>query len=443
MAFALLLDLSSANGAWNVRPVGPGIASQIRTDSTGTPHIAVSRSGFRYSTLVGDTWEERSVLQFADDLALDQDDGVFFLDTPSPNFYPVLQFRLSNGLTLMTPIASHSVGELKFLGFDTNNRPHLAYNNTSTQQLIHNRWTGSSWAPSVVATDSQFRFGNPGFVSFLDSTDQAHFAWTNEAGRLRYSDPTTSTSWATSTLFSTLDARAVDLAVDGNGDTHLAYDVFTGLTSTGGLYYANNAANGTWQGGRIPKVKAFGSTRASLVLDKQGRPNLFDFEAPFSGPVDVVHYLRENGQWTATIINTHPDPQFSGPDRIAATFDGDNLQVLFSTGDSQAFFAIQEPESLPGDYNNDGAIDTADYTVWRDGGSPDSSQAGYNLWADNYGVPAAGATSPTNLQSVPEPPAAAALLFACLGTIGHSWRSAWTKLLLQLSRGHKEGGRSI
>ncbi|TWT92020.1 hypothetical protein Pla108_41630 [Botrimarina colliarenosi] len=57
------------------------------------------------------------------------------------------------------------------------------------------------------------------------------------------------------------------------------------------------------------------------------------------------------------------------------------------------------PASIPGDYNNDGFVNAADYTVWRDGNSPDSSPAGYNLWANNYGATA----STSSALAVPEP----------------------------------------
>lgn len=64
---------------------------------------------------------------------------------------------------------------------------------------------------------------------------------------------------------------------------------------------------------------------------------------------------------------------------------------------------------LPGDYNADGRVDAADYTVWRDGNSPDSSPAGYDLWNSNYGrtTPA-----PARSAAVPEPSACLLLLFA-------------------------------
>jgi hypothetical protein len=60
----------------------------------------------------------------------------------------------------------------------------------------------------------------------------------------------------------------------------------------------------------------------------------------------------------------------------------------------------QEPiDDLEGDYNGDGTVNAADYTVWRDGGSPDDTIAGYNLWRANFGNSAPGAGS----AAVPEP----------------------------------------
>jgi hypothetical protein len=68
--------------------------------------------------------------------------------------------------------------------------------------------------------------------------------------------------------------------------------------------------------------------------------------------------------------------------------------------------------ALVGDYNGDGVVDAADYTVWRntlnsttdlraDGdqsGAVDSND--YAVWKNHYG---AGALAGTSLASVPEP----------------------------------------
>ncbi|WP_145284487.1 hypothetical protein [Pirellulimonas nuda] len=64
----------------------------------------------------------------------------------------------------------------------------------------------------------------------------------------------------------------------------------------------------------------------------------------------------------------------------------------------------------PADYNQDGFVDAADYTVWRDGGSPDSTNAGYLLWKQNFGA-GAGVAAAQSSASVPEP------CSACLGLI--------------------------
>lgn len=45
---------------------------------------------------------------------------------------------------------------------------------------------------------------------------------------------------------------------------------------------------------------------------------------------------------------------------------------------------------LTGDYNSNGVVDGADYVVWRNGGAPDSTQAGYDLWRSNFGATGGG-----------------------------------------------------
>lgn len=88
-----------------------------------------------------------------------------------------------------------------------------------------------------------------------------------------------------------------------------------------------------------------------------------------------------------------------------------------------------EPAGLPGDYNADGKVDAADYTVWRDNlgtgfplagnGDETGSSAGvvdgddYVLWKNNYGAMAMPAMSPAS--AIPEPTSALLLLVAAAG----------------------------
>jgi hypothetical protein len=84
--------------------------------------------------------------------------------------------------------------------------------------------------------------------------------------------------------------------------------------------------------------------------------------------------------------------------------------------DAGLFTLIKNPTSLvlqalsagiPGDYNGNGVVDTADYVVWRNGGSPDSSQAGYNLWRSRFGnTSGSGSNVGSAAGAVPEPASA-------------------------------------
>lgn len=72
-----------------------------------------------------------------------------------------------------------------------------------------------------------------------------------------------------------------------------------------------------------------------------------------------------------------------------------DAEILYLSQNAPAVTALQ------GDYNLDGKVNGADYVVWRNGGSPDSSQAGYTLWRQNYGTGAGAGAE--NAAAVPEP----------------------------------------
>ena len=72
-----------------------------------------------------------------------------------------------------------------------------------------------------------------------------------------------------------------------------------------------------------------------------------------------------------------------------------------------------------GDYNGDGAVDTADYVLWRNGGplqnegdAPGTvNQADYEFWRASYGATGVGGAS-LNAAAIPEP--ASGLLAVCV-----------------------------
>lgn len=136
--------------------------------------------------------------------------------------------------------------------------------------------------------------------------------------------------------------------------------------------------------------------------------------------VDVTDFLLE-----------HPDQQVTFLIAREVRFDGENFDetashLRFASKDRAGGFGPRlilelRDAALPGDFNGDGAVDAADYTVWRDSyqvaqsGLPADANgdgvvdnADYDIWAANYGA-TQGATS----VALPEPAALLGALLAC------------------------------
>lgn len=78
-------------------------------------------------------------------------------------------------------------------------------------------------------------------------------------------------------------------------------------------------------------------------------------------------------------------------------------------------FTVTAPATLDGDFNNDRAVDGADFLLWQRGGSPTPfSPTDLNAWRTNFGrIGATPAIAPT-AGAVPEPAALALMLLATL-----------------------------
>ncbi len=108
-----------------------------------------------------------------------------------------------------------------------------------------------------------------------------------------------------------------------------------------------------------------------------------------------------------------------------AAQDADTLGV-----DRYAFdnISFEVAPGLDGDFNDDGFVNVADYTVWRDNLGGDSAAlngngsggatvvaADYDLWKTNFGAPAVGSVS---LLTAPVPEPSSVLLGATLAIVG-------------------------
>lgn len=106
------------------------------------------------------------------------------------------------------------------------------------------------------------------------------------------------------------------------------------------------------------------------------------------------------------------EPTLTFEDTLDPITTGGRAGLLFNENDDATigvfrFAAAQDTPfvdvvTLDGDFNEDGKVDAADYTVWRDGLGTDFEVADYETWKQNFGA-GGGAAAATGSSAVPEP----------------------------------------
>jgi hypothetical protein len=92
--------------------------------------------------------------------------------------------------------------------------------------------------------------------------------------------------------------------------------------------------------------------------------------------------------------------------------------------------------STAGDYNHNGVVDAADYTVWRDSlgktgiglaadgdGNHLVDIADYNVWKTHFGTVAGGGSAADASGAVPEPATRSLALVGLVGLAASFWRT--------------------
>jgi hypothetical protein len=95
-------------------------------------------------------------------------------------------------------------------------------------------------------------------------------------------------------------------------------------------------------------------------------------------------------------------PSTGGRRRLTIELDG-GMGQLFKFNTGHAFLGTSA--ALAGDFNNDGAVDAADYVAWRKGVGTTYNQNAYGVWRREFGgiaAPAGGAATISSVKSVPE-----------------------------------------
>ena len=125
---------------------------------------------------------------------------------------------------------------------------------------------------------------------------------------------------------------------------------------------------------------------------------------------------------------------FFGASGIGPYYDGGLDEVrIYDEALSSAAVAAIAGLPIPGDYNHDGTVDSADYVVWRKdptnpdyGGDPD----GYDVWRSSFGLSNYGVATGTGSGlgtsvTVPEPSTIVLVGIGLIGLVGRRLRKPW------------------
>ncbi len=84
---------------------------------------------------------------------------------------------------------------------------------------------------------------------------------------------------------------------------------------------------------------------------------------------------------------------------------------LYTTG----VISVVATAGVPGDYNNNGVVDAADYVAWRKGLGTTYTQNDYNVWRTHFGQTVGSGAGVVTNAAVPEPITLVLLMFAATG----------------------------
>ncbi|MEX2168346.1 MAG: PEP-CTERM sorting domain-containing protein [Pirellulales bacterium] len=273
---------------------------------------------------------------------------------------------------------------------------------------------------------------NQGFLAFSGgTTDIVGDVIHTGAGRL------STVGGAVTSFFGDFTHNASTPILTGAGSR----TVFLGTQTGGGSFAGGGTVEyaGALLPGNSPATVSYGGdvtfgSEATLHLELGGTVKGTDYDS-----VDVAGALALSGALNVSLIDgfvpqaTHTFDLLDWG-TLAGVFDAITLPALSSElqwDTSQLYTTGALSVSLAGDYNGNGLVDAADYTVWRDGlGGTTYTQLHYDQWKQNFGAvsPGIGAGNGSlSRTAVPEPSGKvlAAISMLCFAAVmGHLGRQA-------------------
>jgi hypothetical protein len=280
-------------------------------------------------------------------------------------------------------------------------------------------WTNVSGSLDLVARKGSPAAGTPTGVNYGTFT---HHGWPvlNDAGRIAFITEVAGTGvdesnnegiWSGATDDLTLLARRGDPAPDTPSGVNYSDLQYPALNSFGQVAFRGDL---TGSGVDPTNDKGIWATDQSGALQLIARSGDMLEVAPGD--------FRTLSDLNFATASGNSDGRSSGFNNLG--------QLVFwasFTDGSQGVFVSNKVASVPGDFNNDGTVDAADYVVWRKGLDTTYTQNDYEVWRAHFGASLdigsgavgypLGASAEPLSAAVPEPASLALLLLAAIGVL--------------------------
>jgi hypothetical protein len=265
-------------------------------------------------------------------------------------------------------------------------------------QVLAARWTFEVSQPTaanqatITNIDPELGDGNARGVHLSSGTD-----YSSPVGN-GSNESFSSNTWAVG------DFYEFQISTEGYQDINISFDHTSSPTGPRdfGIFYSTTG------------VGAFSDTGITYTVLENDSPNpTWSSESPhaeFSYEFDLseISALDDQATMFLRLVDLSTASASNGTVGTSGTSRVDNFSIYY--------YAIL-PEDLPGDFNEDGTVDAADYVTWRKLNEGD--MVAYNEWVTNFGrsETGMGGGGEFGSPSIPEPAAFTVLILGICGVL--------------------------
>ena len=280
-------------------------------------------------------------------------------------------------------------------------------NPDNTQVLLSANATAQSQTVRVVLNGQHFNYVVPpkSLATFVWARNQADFSngsfedggYQNGGGSLDAWQSFGNTAGNVSVSNSQAANGSHSLRLSGSGVVGSTAGAFQGLSvQSGDIVHAEVSD-------LVRSTESFvGSTnRVEMKVEFYSAFGATEFSSAFLGEsmITIADATSPLNNWTSHELNLVA-PNNTAEARLSLLFNDQSGSTGTVYLDAAKLEVLQQ---LPGDYNDDGVVDAADYVVWRKGLATTFLQSDYEVWRDHFGQNLNSGSATMGASNVPEP----------------------------------------